>query len=157
LRGAIELEVPPEETLLLLFLMVGSAIFLLRPRTWKEKAQYCVVVPDVTDLITFARALHRITTIGQNIKRFSNTYLGRVVGGAEEAALRFLIDLNADDIESERSVAGCVAIAMGKVAWDANQINRSQIVKLKGDYAELNIFRAANRYLGNSKIIKSKD
>lgn len=154
MSGALELQAPTDEVILLMFLMVGSAIFLLRPRTYKEKAQYCIVVPDVIDLEKFARALQRITTTGMNIQRFSNSYLGRVVGGAEEAALRFLIDLYADDIATERSVSGCLAVAMGKVAWDKNQINRSLIVKLKGDYAELEVFRAANHLLGKTKVIK---
>lgn len=131
--GAVDIQGPFDEVILLLFLQVGCAIFLLRPRTYQEKAQYCLIVPDVTDLIAFARALQRIAATGQNIKRFSDSYLGRVVGGAEEAALRFLIDLQAEEVTSERSVAGCLAVAMGKVSWDANQINRSIIVKLKGD------------------------
>lgn len=154
--GAVDIQGPFDEVILLLFLQVGCAIFLLRPRSYQEKAQYCLIVPDVTDLITFARALQRIAAASQNIKRFSNSYLGRVVGGAEEAALRFLIDLQAEEVTSERSVAGCLAVAMGKVSWDANQINRSIIVSLKGDYPELDVFRAANTYLGNSKVIKSK-
>lgn len=154
--GALSLQAPTEEAILLMFLMVGCSVFLLRPRTYQEKAQACVIVPDVVDLQAFAKALDRIAGGGQDMKRFSNTYLGRVVGGAEEAALRFLIDLQAEDIASERSVAGCAAVAMGKVAWDANQVNRSVIAKLRGDYTEMNIFRAANTYLGGSKIIKSK-
>jgi CRISPR-associated protein Cas8a1/Csx13 len=156
MSGALELQAPTEDVILLLFLMVGCAIFLLRPRTYQDKAQYCVIVPDVIDLELFARALHRITATGPGIKRFSNSYLGRVVGGVEEAALRFLIDLYADDIMSERSVNGCLAVAMGKVAWDKNQINRSVIVKLKDDYPEMDIFRAAETYLSHSRILKSK-
>lgn len=156
MNGAFELQAPAEEVVLLLFLMVGCPVFLLRPRTYQEKAQYCVIVPDVIDLIAYARGLQRMALSGQTVKRFSNTYLGRVVGGAEEAALRFLIDLYADDIRSERSVAGCVAIAMGKVAWGADQINRSVIVKLKDDYSEMAVFRAANTYLGKTKVIKTK-
>lgn len=156
LSGAMELQSSSEEVILLMFLMVGCPVFLLRPRTYQEKAQYCLIVPDVIDLTAFARALQRIAVAGQNTKRFSNSYLGRVVGGAEEAALRFLIDVQVEEVTSERSVAGCLAVAMGKVAWDANQINRSIIVKLKGDYAEINVFRAANTYLGKSKVIKSK-
>jgi len=154
MSGALGLQAPPEDVLLLLFLIVGCPIFLLRPRTYKEKAQYCLVVPDVIDLRSYASALQRIAAASQTVRRFSNTYLGRIVGGAEEAALRFLIDLQAEDIASERSVAGCLAIAMGKVAWDAQQINRSVIVKLKGDYPELSVFRAANTYLGRSRILK---
>ncbi|MCI0487075.1 MAG: type I-MYXAN CRISPR-associated Cas8a1/Cmx1 [Blastocatellia bacterium] len=154
--GAENLQASPDESILLMFLMVACPVFLLRPRTYQERAQYCVVVPDIADLEKFARAMQRIAATSQSVKRFSNTYLGRVVGGAEEAALRFLIDLHAGDVTSERSVSGCLAVAMGKVAWDANQINRSVIVKLKSDYPEMDIFRAANQHLGKSKIIKSK-
>src|SRR5205085_12279697 len=113
-------------------------------------------VPQCINLNAYASAIQRIAAAGTTIKRFSNTYLGRVVGGAEEAALRFLIDLQADDIASERSVVGCLAIAMAKVSWDANQINRSFIFKLKGDYPEMAVFYAANQHLGKTKIIKSK-
>src|SRR5262249_51597828 len=55
---------------------------------------------------------------------------------------------------SERSVAGCLAVAMGKVAWDKNQLNRSIIIKLKSDYAEKEVFRAAETYMSNPRIIK---
>ncbi|MCP9495686.1 MAG: type I-MYXAN CRISPR-associated Cas8a1/Cmx1 [Pyrinomonadaceae bacterium MAG19_C2-C3] len=154
--GALELQAAADEVILLMFLMVGCPVFLLRPRTYGEKAQSCVIVPDVIDLIAFSKALKRTANRDQSVQRFSNSYLGRVVGGAEEAALRFLIDMQAADISSERSIAGCLAIAMGKVAWDANQVNRSMSVKLKSDYDELNIYRAAQGYLGNSKIVKSK-
>lgn len=153
--GARDLQAQTDEALLLMFLMVGCAIFLLRPRTFKEKARACLVVPDVRDLVSFARGLERIAAVGWDMKRFSNTYLGRVVGGAEEAALKFLIDVQAEEVASERSVAGCLAVAMGKVAWDTNQVNRSIVARLKGDYPEMNVFRAANTYLGGSKIIRS--
>lgn len=157
LGGALELEAAAEDVILLLFLIVGCAIFLLRPRTYREKAQFCVIVPDVIDLLAYARALQRIAAAGSELKRFSHTYLGRVVGGAEEAALRFLIDLHAEDVASERSVSGCLAIAMGKVPWDSKQINRSQIFRLKGDYPELGVFQAANQHLAKTRIIKTKE
>lgn len=154
--GAVELQASPKEVLLLLFLMVGSAVFLLRPRTYKEKAQSCLAVPDVFDLVVFAKALRNIATAGQSFKRFTNSYLGRVVGGAEEAALRFLIDLQAEDVTLEGGVKGCLAVAMGKVSWDNQQINRSVIVRLKNHYPELDVFRAADEFLGKSKVIKTK-
>ncbi|MCA1626484.1 MAG: type I-MYXAN CRISPR-associated Cas8a1/Cmx1 [Acidobacteria bacterium] len=156
MSGATALQAKPEEVLLLLYLMVGCAIFLLRPRTYKEKAQYCVVVPDVTDLEAFADALRQIAATGQKIERFSNSYLGRVVRGAEEAALSFLIDLQSGDVAREGGVSGCLAVAMGKVAWDKNQINRSVIAKLKNNYAELGVFRAA-KPLGKSKTGKNEN
>lgn len=155
--GAEELFVPTEEAILLMFLMVGSAIFMLRPRTFKDKAQSCLVVPDVIDLLEFAESIDFINTQqGGNLKTFSNNYLNRVVGGAEEAGLRFLLDLEtAKTLKKHReSVSGCVVIAMGKVAWDKNQINRSLIARVRGNYKEINVFKAAREYLGTSKTIK---
>lgn len=157
MSGATGLEGPPEEVFLLMFLMVGASIFLLRPRTHQEKAQYCLVIPDVSHLLRFADNLQQISTFGQDISRFTNTYLGRVVGGVEEAALRFLIDLHADALTDvfQRCISGCLAVAMGKVAWDKNQVNRSVIVKLKNDYEELAVFRSAAQHFSKSRIFKS--
>lgn len=155
--GADELFMPTEEVILLLFLMVGSVVFHLRPRTFKEKAQACLIVPDVIDLLGFAKAFSRINQQTRNLDYFSNSYLGRVVGGAEEAALRFLIDLKTDTlVHTERnSVNGCFVIAMGKVAWDKNQVNRSIIARVRGDYEEINVFNAACG-LGKSRVIKTE-
>ncbi len=157
MTGKKSLQAPVDEVILLQFLMVGCATFLLRPRTYKEKAQACIVVPDIIDLKKFALAMERISSTSQNFERFTHNYLGRVVGGAEDAALSFLLDMTAQDLERERSIKGCQAIAMGKVAWDKNQINRSISVKVGGDYEELAVFRAAKQYLGKSKFIKMKD
>lgn len=155
--GAAALEAPTDEVILLMYLMVGSAVFLLRPRTSQDKAQACVVVPDVTDLDGFATAIESIAGSGRKFQRFSNTYLGRVVGGAEEAALSFLLDLHAEkEVTSEHSVAGCIVVAMGKVAWDKNQINRSLIAKVRDDYEEMAVFKAA-RPLGRSKVRRTKE
>jgi CRISPR-associated protein Cas8a1/Csx13 len=153
--GMVDLQASPGDALLLMFLMVGCSVFMLRPHTYKEKAQSCLIVPDVLDLVAFARALRNIAATGQGFKRFSNSYLGRVVGGAEEAALRFLIDLQAGDVTLESGVAGCIVVAMGKVSWDKNQINRSVIAGLKNHYAEMDVFRAADEHLGKSKVMKT--
>ncbi|HAX75933.1 MAG TPA: type I-MYXAN CRISPR-associated Cas8a1/Cmx1 [Cyanobacteria bacterium UBA11372] len=156
MTGQKALQAKPDEAILLLFLIVGCPIFLLRPRTYQEKAQACIVVPDVVDLEKFATDMKRLAFIKQEMQVFSNTYLGRIVGGAEEAALRFLIDIQAGAISGKRSVVGCQAIAMGKVAWDKNQINRSISVKLRGEYPEIDVFRAAYSNLGQAKLVKTK-
>lgn len=152
--GASPIGASFDEAVLLLYLIVGCGIFLLRPRTFKEKAQTCVVIPDVIDLLVFARALIFIANKNHSVKRVSGGLLDRIVSGAEEAALRFSIDLKAEDITSERSIKGCLAVAMGKVAWDKKQNNRSFTIKVKGDYDEIGIFLAANEHLSNPRIIK---
>lgn len=153
--GIVDLQASPQDALLLMFLMVGCSVFMLRPRTYKEKAQSCLIVPDVFDLLAFAKALRNIAAVGQTFRRFSNSYLGRVVGGGEEAALRFLIDLQAGDVTLEAGVSGCLVVAMGKVSWDKNQINRSVIARVKTHYSEIDVFRAAEEYLGKSRVVKT--
>jgi CRISPR-associated protein Cas8a1/Csx13 len=154
--GAHEIEISSEEAVLLLFLLTSCPVFHLRPRNYKEKAQYCVLFPDVTDLKKFALALVRATQADPSIMKFTNSYLGRIAGGLEEAALKFMIDLKAGDIASEPSISGCLVVAMGEVSWDNKQNNRSLIVKLKDDYPEIDIFYAANQHLSQAKIIKLK-
>lgn len=155
LKGISELTASPEEAFLLLFLMVGCAVFTLRPRKRKERAQYCLVIPDVTDLLEFSNRIARLASTNSP-DRFTNTYLGRIVGGAEEAALKFLIDLQSQQVASRRAVSGCLSVTMGKVAWDKKQINRSSVARVGGEYPEINVFRAASE-MAKSRAIPTKD
>jgi len=153
--GASSLRLSGKDGFLLLFLIAGSTVFLLRSRARKEKAQYCLIVPDVVDLKRFARALEIIAHASTQVRPFSRTYLGRIVGGAEEAALKFLIDIKSAEIAQTSAVRGCLAVTMGKVAWDANQTNRSAIVAIRDDYQERDVFSAAAE-AGKAKTIKLK-
>jgi len=153
--GARSLGTSPQHAFLLHYLMVACPVVLLRPRNHSAKTQNCLVVPDVTDLRMFAMRLHRAGT--SQIHRFSNTYLGRIVGGAEEAALRFLIDLRGLDAANFLGVSNFQVVAMGKIAWDKNQQNRSWIARVMPDrLKELGVFEAAASQFGNAKWIKTE-
>lgn len=155
-RGARTLESPLRDGFLLLFLMVGSATFLIRPRDFKKSMHSCIVIPDVRDLLAFSKSLHNIASVGHKVERFSDSYLGHIVGGAEEAALRFLVDLKVSDVRHERGVKGCLAITMTKVVWDKKQFNRSMIRRIRDSYPDLSIFLSANQYLGGRKAQKNR-
>jgi len=155
-KGARALEASPQDAFLLLFLMVASATFLIRPRDPRKNTHSCIVIPDVSDLRAFAKSLHSIAAVGRGTEGLTDSYVGHVVGGAEEAALRFLIDLKAFDVARERGVKGCLAITMTKVAWDKKQFNRSMIARLRETYPELSIFLAANQYLGERRTSKNR-
>jgi len=153
--GARCLGTSPEYAFLLHYLMVACPVVILRPRNHSAKMQNCLVVPDVTNLGQFAMRLHRAGT--SQVHRFSNTYLGRIVGGAEEAALRFLIDLGGLDAAEQLGVSNFEVVAMGKVAWDKNQQNRSWIARVEpGCLKEMGVFEAAASQLGHAKWIKDK-
>lgn len=156
--GSRQLDCPSDEAILLIFLMVGCSIFQLRPRNQESKFQTCIVVPDVIDLEAFARCTEAINQQNSNVRMRINSALGRVVGSAEEAAFRFLLDFFvAENTFAERPcIAGCQAIAMGKVAWDANQVNRSTSIKLGREYKEIAIFEAADEYWRKRRILQTK-
>ena len=153
--GARDLAVAPEQAFLLHFLMVACPVVSIRSRKWESKAQSCLVVPDVSNLLDFARRLGRIGTgpIGQ-----TNSYLGRVAGGPEEAAMRFLVDYQGIESVETLGITGAQVYAMGKVAWDQNQQNRSWVARVKtpSEYPDFGVFEAAEGAFGRAKIIKTK-
>ena len=61
--GSRPLEASPQEAILLLFLVVGCSMFHLRPKRQNSKLQYCVVMPDVTNLLAFSRCLPELLTL----------------------------------------------------------------------------------------------
>lgn len=144
LKGVKELEVSADEAFLLLFLMVSAQTFYLRPHRERSEMQYAVIIPDVVNLERFARQLPELAS--QNFRTYSASYSGRVTATTEEAALKFLLDLKQSDTMERSSVSGCLALTMGKVAWDRNQINRSGTSIVTDDYAELPVFRSAAQH-----------
>src|SRR5271157_517638 len=109
MAGASELEARPSDAFLLQYLIVACPVFLVRSRRREEKVQSSLIVPDVTDLKLFSMRLQRSSS--RDLPRFSDTYLGRVVGGAEEAALRFLMDLRSHGEAGELGVSSFVVVA----------------------------------------------
>lgn len=156
--GAADLATSPELAFLLHFLMVASPVFSIRSRKWEARVQSCVVVPDVSNLQSFARRLEDIGADPIRLRRSTNSYLGRIAGGAEEAAMRFLMDLRGIETVEDLGVSGAHVYAMGKVAWDKNQQNRSWIARVKApsEYPDFAIFEAAAGAFGRAKIIKTK-
>jgi CRISPR-associated protein Cas8a1/Csx13 len=149
LKGVHLLEAPTEEVILLLFLMVGCSSFIIHHPVFKEKTQACVVIPDVNDLEKFIAAKPIYSDVPSALVKHG--YLDRVVSGAEEAALRLVLDLRVRN--PSPGVAGFQVITMGKVAWDKNQVNRTASIEIAQDYPELAIFQKAHTYLGKSKIV----
>jgi len=152
IAGAESLTTTAAQGLLLAFLMVGSAVFLVRAGKGNEKANACIVLPDVRDLKRFAKSVSRMAN-GR-----CGTYLGRFAGGVEEAALAFLLDLETEQMGEDCGVSGAQAIAMGRVAWGGkNQNYRSLSVRMGRSYAEGRVFLAARTHLSHTKLLKKKD
>ncbi|HUC93259.1 MAG TPA: type I-MYXAN CRISPR-associated Cas8a1/Cmx1 [Paenibacillus sp.] len=146
MSGSVSLEAPGDEAFLLLYLIVGCPLYLVRSDSWKEKVQFGILVPDVSNLKQFVRRVHRDHDQATMIERSDLFgYDNRIVGGAEEAAVHFLVGRTVGDrIDKDfMGVRGFQTVAMGKVAWDGNQNNRSSMRAIRLHYDEIDIYRAA--------------
>ncbi|HJV47154.1 MAG TPA: type I-MYXAN CRISPR-associated Cas8a1/Cmx1 [Bacillota bacterium] len=151
--GAKDFQVLGKDALLLLFLMVGCPVYILRSKIHQEKAQYGIVVPNVINLEDYCDA---IRDLASSKNKYVGEYERRIVGGLEEAALQFMLDIRVtDDLDYlSKGVDGCLTICMGRVAWDKNQINRSAVQRIRSHYEQLGIFIAAkDSLLGEIKTL----
>jgi CRISPR-associated protein Cas8a1/Csx13 len=143
--------------------MVGCPLYIVRSSKQDAKTQYAILVPDINNLIDHAETIHLQGGSSQIYEQFRLrlSYANRIVGGAEEAAFRFLTDLKARQQIGTGlyGISDFVVIAMGKVAWDGNQMNRSCSYKVGTYYKEMDVYLAANSYddLGGVREIPLKN
>jgi CRISPR-associated protein Cas8a1/Csx13 len=161
LSGAVGLEVSGNEAFLLLYLIVGCPLYATRGAD-QDKYQYAVVVPNVVQLQEYAETLQRWMRSEHNSAELFG-FVERVAGGIEEAAMHFLLQMEANRIVKRRGVkaggvGGCLTFSMGKVPWDKNQMNRSLTKEIRWDYEEREVFRAAkSSVLGQNRIVVKED
>ncbi|CAM3466040.1 type I-MYXAN CRISPR-associated Cas8a1/Cmx1 [Brevibacillus invocatus] len=156
--GSGDLQASWKEVYLLLYLIVGSPIYLLRPRIQQEKLQTAIIVPYVTNLIDYTFTIKQFARSPQKARHYAD-YDRRIVGGAQEAGIRFVTELSLEQtLNSEwGGVGGCMVVTMGKVSWDNNQINRSSTYHIGTNYEEIDIYLAAYQSaLGGVTKLKTK-
>lgn len=128
---------PPGPWLALLFGAVGAVYFRIQARSGGIRPQFCIVVPEVTDLPTYREV--RASFAGRSVGRL-------VVAGAADAALRALIPL-ARVARTWRTVR-CQVISYGVAQWATQQKTRAEVFEIAGEYGtEVRVFAAAEQLL----------
>lgn len=113
----------PPRALTLLYAPVGAIYFQVHRQTAGVRPQYCLVLPEVIDLVTYANARHLF--LQQGVARLQ-------VAGAAEAAARVMAELEAYGLLRKVVSDGCSVLAFGVVPWSKQQKSRVERFSVTG-------------------------
>lgn len=114
-RHATALSEEPARALALLYATVGAVYFQVHRRQEGVRPEFCLVLPDVTDLLAYADL--RRAFLRQGIARLQ-------VAGVAEAAARVLIALEVHGMLRAGAGARCEVVGFGTVPWSNQQKTR---------------------------------
>ncbi len=114
---------PPENAFVLLFAIVACYYYILRSNLRDQRAQYALVIPEITDLEKYAN-------YRQNKLRNAN-YKNSHASSLGDAGLKFLtLEKTIDIMQNMVQYAGvprCQVITFGTVAWSSQQKTRTDM------------------------------
>lgn len=112
------LQETPQRVLALLFAPVACQYFLLYSRLREKRAQYALIVPEVTDLETYTQRRRMFANFGY--KNFCASSLG-------DAGLKFLTHETTMELAKKSKIERCQVVILGTVAWSSQQRTRTDI------------------------------
>lgn len=133
--NATALVEPAERALALVFAPVGALYFEVHRRTAAVRPGYCVVLPDVESLDSYAET--RQLFLRQSVKALH-------VSGTSEAAARVLSEIEAHGIRRRAEAPRCQVVAFGTAAWSKQQKSRVEVFSVEVSGREgLDVYRKA--------------
>jgi CRISPR-associated protein Cas8a1/Csx13 len=111
-----------EQALALLFAPIACQYFVLPSHSRKKRAQYALVIPEVTDLELYAK--HCWDFKGYGYKNFHASSLG-------DAGLRLLTYETTIELARHHQVERCQVIRFGTVDWSFPQKTRTELVMVE--------------------------
>lgn len=113
-------EETPEQALILLFAPIACYYFLLRSKLRDKRAQYALIIPEVTDLEKYA-------AYRQNPHLREASYKDFFASGLGDAGLRFLTEETTAEIAQTFGLERCQVLTLGTVAWASQQKTRTDL------------------------------
>ncbi|MBF2063533.1 MAG: type I-MYXAN CRISPR-associated Cas8a1/Cmx1 [Calothrix sp. C42_A2020_038] len=110
----------PENAFVLLFAPVACYYYILGSKLRDKRAQYALVVPEVTDLEKYAQ-------FRQNPNLRNATYKDFHASGLGDAGLKFLTLNTTVNIAQTFNVQRCQVLTLGTVAWSTQQKTRTDL------------------------------
>jgi CRISPR-associated protein Cas8a1/Csx13 len=141
--GQTGFEETPKHALVLLFAPIACQYFLLRSRLRDKRAQYALVIPEVTNLESYAERRKDFRTIGY--EDFHASSLG-------DAGLRFLTyEETINTLETQR-IPSCQVVTLGTVAWSSQQKTRTDLEVIEADAKVCVVYQHARNCLPPRKV-----
>ncbi|NEP03095.1 MAG: type I-MYXAN CRISPR-associated Cas8a1/Cmx1, partial [Symploca sp. SIO2E9] len=110
----------PEQAFILLFAPVACYYFLLRSTLRDKRAQYALIIPEVTDLEKYAN-------YRQNPHLREASYKDFFASGLGDAGLRFLTYETTAELANKFGLERCQVLTLGTVAWASQQKTRTDL------------------------------
>lgn len=140
-------EEQPEDVLALLFAPIACQYFILRSQLRDKRAQYAVVIPEVTNLEAYAHRRHQLKEIGY--KDFHASSLG-------DAGLKFLTYKSVKKFATFNKVQRCQVLTLGTVAWSSQQKSRTDLYTIEADESICANYQASTTSLVD-RIVQSQN
>lgn len=139
----------PENALVLLFAPVACYYYTLRSRLRDKRAQYALVIPEVSDLQQYAQ-------YRQNRNLRDAAYQDFYACGLSDAGLRFLTYETTGKIASTFSVPRCQVLTLGTVSWATQQKTRTDLYTIEANAEICFNYKVCRDHLGD-RLVKTKD
>jgi CRISPR-associated protein Cas8a1/Csx13 len=137
----------PEYALVLLFAPVACQYFILRSRLRDKRAQYALVIPEVTDLELYAKRRRQFREFGY--RDFHASSFG-------DAGLSFLTYEKTIDILKKNKVERCQVITLGTVAWSSQQKTRTDLEVIEADEKICKNYQKSREFF-TDRVIQGKE
>lgn len=142
-------EEPAPLILLLLFAPVACFYFILRSKLRDQRAQYALIIPEVTDLGEFAK-------VRQQDKLRKLGYRDFHASGLGDAGLKFLVNATTSETAKTYRVKRCQVITMGRVAWATQQKTRTGLSVISADQKACETYEIACDHFPEQILINQK-
>ncbi|TBR56598.1 type I-MYXAN CRISPR-associated Cas8a1/Cmx1 [Westiellopsis prolifica IICB1] len=139
----------PENAFVLLFAPVACYYYILRSKLRDKRAQYALVVPEITDLEKYAQ-------YRQNQHLRYATYKDFHASGLGDAGLRFLTLETTIDITKDFGVPRCQVLTLGTVAWATQQKTRTDMYVVEASDEVCHNYKVCDDWL-KDKAIEGKE
>jgi len=143
-----DLDNPPGLALALRYFIVGAIYFEIRRLGGGVRPRYAMVIPEINNLPIYAKA--RKVFLGHGVQRLK-------ASGAAEAALRVLVELEAENVIHDLGAVGCRVFSFGTVPWSNQQKTRVEILDVRpGAGQDLRPFKTAQNFFPIKRIKPEK-
>jgi CRISPR-associated protein Cas8a1/Csx13 len=142
-------EESPENALVLLFAAVACYYYILRSKLRDKRAQYALVIPEITDLKKYAN-------YRQNQHLRNAIYKDFHASGLGDAGLRFLTLKQTVNITKTFGVPRCQVLTLGTVAWATQQKTRTDLYVIEANNEVCQNYQVCDDWL-QDKAIEGKN
>lgn len=141
-------EESPQLAFALLYAPVACYYYILRSRLWDQRAQYALVIPEITNMEIYAKYRQNLQLRHASYKDFHTSGLG-------DAGLKFLTDQSIAEATQTFQIPRCQVLTLGTVAWSSQQKSRTDLYTIEANYRSCKNYQICSKEL-QPKVMTKK-